>query len=121
MRFRVFGASSGASANEAVPQGKSKAVKAGLLRGGDEAEVSRCCPIGFEQAGEVPTPPQRAAYEGKEPGETVMPAMRESQESQQHIDQQGRPDLPAHRIGAVAQEIGQLQGARATPHGHTIS
>ena len=110
MRFRIIGASSGVRTNEAVPQGKSKTVKTWLLRGCDEAEVARCCPIGFEETGKIPTPPQRATHEGKEPGETVTPTMDESQESQEHIDQQGRPDLPAHRIGAVSQEIGELEG-----------
>ena len=101
----------GASTNEAVPQDGSKAVKTRLLRGGYESEVARCCPIGLEQAGEVPAPPQRRADQCKKSGKAMMPSAYEGQKAQEHIDQQSRPNLPAHRIGAVAQENRPVAGS----------
>ncbi len=39
----------------------------------------------------------------------MRPLRQITQVAQQHIDQQGHPDLPAHGVGVVTQEIGQLQ------------
>jgi hypothetical protein len=36
--------------------------------------------------------------------------MHKSQKAQKHIDEQRRPNLPAHGIGAVPQKISQLKG-----------
>ena len=36
--------------------------------------------------------------------------VEDGQKAQQHIDEQRRPHLPADGIGAVAQEVGQLEG-----------
>ena len=100
----------GANTNVALPQNGSKAVETGLLRGGYEAEGTRCSPIGLEQAGQIPAPPEGAAQQGEKTSEAVLPAMHESQETQEDIDQQGPPDLPAQGVGAVTRKIGGLKG-----------
>ena len=41
---------------------------------------------------------------------TVRPGVQKSLEAQQDIDQQGHPHLPAHGVGAVAEEIAELEG-----------
>lgn len=50
------------------------------------------------------------AQEAKEPGEVVHPAAGPSEEAQQDKDEQSHPDLPVDGVGAVAEEVGQLQG-----------
>jgi hypothetical protein len=102
--------SSGAMGNVAVPQDRSETTETRLLRSSYKAEGTRRCPIALQQAGEVPAPPEGAPQKGKETGEAMLPAVNEGQEAQEHIDQQGCPDLPAYRIGAMAEEIRQLQG-----------
>lgn len=37
------------------------------------------------------------------------PLAQAGAEAQQQINQQGRPDLPAHGVGVVAEEVGQLE------------
>jgi len=37
------------------------------------------------------------------------PFAEESLETQQHIKQKGNPDLPAHGVGGIAQEVAQLK------------
>jgi hypothetical protein len=39
----------------------------------------------------------------------VVPAAHHAQKTHQDVEQQRRPDLPTDRVGAVAQEIAQLQ------------
>src|SRR6266699_3919983 len=39
----------------------------------------------------------------------MRPLRQETQVAQQHVDQERHPDLPAHRVGVVSQEIAQLQ------------
>src|SRR5437762_8822875 len=95
--------------NEAVPQKSSESLQAGLLRGGDKTETAIGCPIASQQRGKIPATPERGAQQGKEPDEAMIPIMQEGQKAQEHIDQQRRPHLPAHGIGAVTQEIGQLE------------
>jgi len=96
--------------NEAVPQECLELLETRLLRRGYESEGAGCCPIGLQETGHIPSAPESASQQGKEPDEAVAPVVEEGQESQEHIDQQRRPYLPAHGIGAVAQKIGQLQG-----------
>ena len=71
--------SMGVSSNVAVPQGKSKAVETGLLRGSYEPEGSRCCPIGLKEACQVPSPPEGAAHQGEQARKAMMPSMSEVQ------------------------------------------
>jgi len=100
----------GANRNVAVPQEYSKPIETGLLRGGYESKATRCCPIGLQEAGEIPSTPEGAPHQGKQPGKAMAPMMQECLETKEHINQQSRPYLPADSIGAVSQEISQLQG-----------
>src|SRR5689334_8182151 len=87
----------------------SKPGKIGVLRGGQVAEVSACCPTESEQIPQIHFAPQRRPQEREESGKGVIPAAHHTQETHQDVEQQGRPDLPAHRVSAVTQEIAQLQ------------
>ena len=40
----------------------------------------------------------------------MVPLAQVSLESKEHIDQERNPNLPAHRVGVVPQEISKLQG-----------
>ena len=81
----------------------------GLVWLGAHAPTSGCCPIESEQVRQMEAVPD-AADEGEQPGEAVRPVVQEGLEAQQHVEQQGDPDLPAHGVGAVAEEVAQLQG-----------
>ncbi len=54
--------------------------------------------------------PEDGAKQGEEAGEAVAPAVEEGLEAKQQVEEQGGPDLPAHSVGAVAEEIAQLEG-----------
>jgi len=82
----------------------------GLLWRSQEPAATTGCPIDFEQAAEFEFLPQGRAQQGKEAGETVAPLAQPGREAQQHIGQQGRPHLPADRVGGVTQEVRQLEG-----------
>ena len=82
----------------------------GLLRPRQIAEVATGCPLALQQPQQIPFLPKRGADQRKEARETVAPVRQETQVAQQQINQQRRPDLPPHRVGAGAQKIGQLQG-----------
>ena len=86
----------------AVPEGCLEPLETRLLRSGYESEGAGCCPIGLQEAGHIPSPPEGTAYQGENAGKAVMPLMGEGKEAQEHIDQQRRPNLPADSFGAVA-------------------
>ena len=92
------------------PTGSAKARQIGLLRCAQETSAATGCPIDFQQAAELPVLPEGRADQGEEPGEAVRPLAQPGAEAQQHIGQQGRPDLPFDGAGAVAEEVGQLEG-----------
>src|SRR5712672_2010047 len=71
--------------------------------------MSTCCPTESEQIPQVNFSPERGAQQREEPGKGVIPATDHGQKAHQHVEQQGRPDLPADRVCAVAQKITQLQ------------
>src|ERR1039458_357332 len=101
---------SGAIRNVAVPQECLESVETRLLRGGNESEGTRSCPIALQEAGEIPSTPEGAADQSEDAGKAVIPSMSKGEEAQEHIDQQSRPYLPADSVCAVTQEIGQLEG-----------
>src|SRR5208282_2421315 len=92
------------------PTGSAEARQIGLLWLAEEATATPGCPIDFQQAAEFPVLPECRADQGEEPGEAVIPLSEPGAEAQQDISQQGGPDLPFDGIGAVAQEVGQLEG-----------
>jgi hypothetical protein len=92
------------------PIASTESGEEGLLWRAQKPAAATGCPIDFEQAAQFEFLPQGRAQQGKEAGETVAPLAQPSREAQQDIGQQGRPHLPAHRVGGVAQEVGQLEG-----------
>src|SRR5882724_11114921 len=88
----------------------SPSRQVGLFRLSQVTEMPCGCPIAAEQTQHVPLFPQRRANERKEPAKAVVPVRKERQITQEQIDQQGGPHLPAHRIGGGAEKIRQLQG-----------
>ena len=96
--------------NFGCPIGLSVTWQIGLLGRAEETAAATGCPIDFQQAAPGQFLPQGRTHQGKEPGETVAPLAEAGPEAQQQIDEQGRPHLPAHGVGVVAEEVGQLQG-----------
>lgn len=92
------------------PIGLSLTRQISLLWRAEEAAAATGCPIAFEQAAPVEFLPQGRTHQGKEPGEAVSPLAEAGPETQQQIDEQGRPHLPAHGVGVVTEKVGQLQG-----------
>jgi hypothetical protein len=92
------------------PIGSTKSGQKGLLWRAQKPTTATGYPIDFEQAAEFKFLPQGRAQQGKESGEAVAPLAQPSAEAQEHIGQQGRPHLPAHRVGGIAQKIRQLEG-----------
>ena len=82
----------------------------GLLRGGTQSSGRFGCPIEFEQFAQMPSAPQDGSDDGEEAGKAVLPGMLECEITHQQVSQQAGPDLPLHRIGIMAEEVGQLNG-----------
>src|SRR5271165_4401664 len=71
--------------------------------------MSTCCPTESKQIPEVNFYPERGSQQREQPGKGVIPATDHAEKTHKDIEQQCRPDLPADRVCAVAQEIAQLQ------------
>ena len=104
-RFKILRLGSGG-----CPIGSAEAGQIGLLRRAQETTATTGCPIDFEQAAEFPILPEGRTDQGEQAGEAVRPLSQMGAEAQQHIGQQGGPDLPFDRALAVAKEVGQLEG-----------
>src|SRR5688572_2931718 len=63
----------------------------------------------MEETHQVEAAPERSAKQGEDPSKMRSPTRLPSQETQQQVNQQSDPDLPAHRIGAVTQKIRNLK------------
>ena len=74
-----------------------------------EVPAATGCPTAFEQAAPLPSLPEGRSQEREEPGEAMAPLAQEGAEAQQQIHQQRGPDLPAHGVGVVPEEVGQLE------------
>ena len=59
---------------------------------------------------EIPPFPQDRSANSPKPDKALAPATQIGQVFEQHIDQERHPQLPLHRIEAVAQEVTHLQG-----------
>src|SRR5512137_1914351 len=92
------------------PLASSESGEKSLLRRAQKASAASGCPIDFQQAAQFEFLPQGRAQQGKEAGETVRPLAEPGAEAQQNIGQERGPDLPLHGVGAVAEEVGQLEG-----------
>ncbi len=71
--------------------------------------MSTCCPTESKQIPQINFSPERRSQQREEPGKRVAPAAHHAKKAHQDVKQQRRPDLPADRVGAVAQKIAQLQ------------
>ena len=91
------------------PTASTESGQKGLLWRAQKAAPATGCPIGFEQAAQFEFLPQRGAQQRKEAGETMRPLTEPRAAAQQHIGQERGPDLPLHGVGAVAQEVRQLE------------
>src|SRR5690242_17113732 len=91
------------------PMELAKTRQVSLLRLAQKAQRSFGCPIAFQKTQQVEFLPKGRAQQCKQTDETVAPATDKGAKAQQHLHQQRRPDLPAHGVGIVSQEIGQLQ------------
>ncbi len=80
-----------------------------ILWSGQTSEMSSCCPTESKQIPQVNFSPERRSQQREETSERVAPTAYHAQKAHQDVEQQRRPDLPADRVGAVAQEIAQLQ------------
>jgi hypothetical protein len=92
------------------PIGSAKAGQEGLLWLAEETAAATGCPIDFQAAAEFPVLPEGRTDQGEEAGEAMRPPAQVSTEPQQHVGQQGGPDLPLDGAFAVPQEVGQLEG-----------
>src|SRR5450631_1240322 len=104
----------GATTSEAVssrccPPASQEAWKIRLIRSCQVSETALGCPIAVEQIPQVDFRPQYRPENREESREAMRPFRNITQVTQQHIHQQGDPDLPAHGVGVVAEEVGQLQ------------
>src|SRR5712692_10533595 len=91
------------------PIGSSQSRQISLFGLAEEAAAAAGCPIALQEAAQVQFLPQRRAHQCEEPCEAVSPLAEEGTETQQHIGQQRRPHLPAHGVGVVSEEVGQLE------------
>ena len=87
----------------------SESWKIGVLRSSEISEMATCCPTESKQIPQINFSPECRSQQGEEPGERVIPAAHHAQKAHQDVEQQRGPDLPADRVGTVAQEIAQLQ------------
>ena len=87
----------------------AKTGQESLLRSPLQPERAACCPIRVEIGQQTATLPEHGAEAGEEPGEAMRPATPGMEESQQHIHQQRRPQLPLDRVTVVAEKVSNLQ------------
>lgn len=93
----------------AVPQHLDEPRKIRLFRCSSDTTEWFGCPIGFKQGGQVPPTPKRGSYDGEQTLKTVIPSVHEFEAAHQQMDEQSGPYLPAHGIGTVAEEVGELE------------
>ena len=86
-----------------------KPAEIGLLGNLSYPKASTGCPIEIEQIAQVKAIPKHASDKCEQADKTMLPAAQPGLESEQHIQEQSAPNLPAHGIGAMAEEIAQVQ------------
>lgn len=80
-----------------------------LLGSRSHSKSSTGCPIEIEQIAQVKAIPKHASEKCEQADKTMLPAAQPGLESEQHVEQQSAPNLPAHGIGAMAEEIAQVE------------
>ena len=89
---------------------RAEAGKVGLLWSCAHAPSLTGCPIEAEELVELEAVPEDAADKGEEAGEAMGPFAEEGLEAEQDVEQERGPDLPADGIGAVTEEVAELEG-----------
>src|SRR5512139_644620 len=92
------------------PMGSVQTRQIRLLGRSQKTPAASGCPIDFQQTAQFELLPKGRTDQSKQTSEAVTPLTEKSAETQQQVNQQGRPHLPPHRIGVVAKKIGQLEG-----------
>ena len=87
----------------------TKPREIGLLGSRSHSKASTGCPIEIEQVPQVKAIPKHASDKCEQADKTMLPAAQPGLEAEQHIEQQSAPNLPAHGIGAMAEEIAQVE------------
>ena len=81
-----------------------------LLGSGAHTVSVSCCPIEIGKIEEAELVPCDAANEGEQARKTVRPLAFERDKSQQNVEQEGGPELPADSMLGVAEEITDFKG-----------
>ena len=110
MNFSIFQDDVGRSARVLSHSLRREAGEERLVWLGAHPPSRACCPIERQQVGQMETIPDDTADQGEETGEAMRPVVQKRLEAQQHVEQEGGPDLPAHSVGTVTEEVAELQG-----------
>ena len=89
----------------AIPQRSYEPRQIRLFRGCAHPARWFGCPIGIDQGIQAPPAPEDGPEDREQARETVRPAVDKRQVAQQQMHQQPHPHLPAHGVGAVADEV----------------
>ena len=87
----------------------SETRKIGLFWRGQVPVVPACCPIAAQEFQQIDFSPQNCARDGEHAREAMAPLGEVAQVAQENIGQERHPNLPAHGVGVVSQEVGDLQ------------
>lgn len=88
----------------------SKTRQISGLGGGAHAVSVSCCPIEVSEFKKAEAIPDHASNDCEQTGKAVRPLTAEGDEAKQHIEQHGRPKLPAYRMLGVAKEVAHFEG-----------
>ncbi len=78
----------------------------------EHAKAATGCPTACQQRTHVQPLPERGAHDGPETRKAAAPVAEVRQVTQQHVTEQRRPELPAHRVGTVAEKVAQPELCR---------
>lgn len=76
------------------PTGSAEARQIGLFWLTEKAAAATGCPVDFQEAAEFEVLPEGRTDQGEQASEAVRPLAQKGSEAQEHISQQGGPDLP---------------------------
>lgn len=78
------------------------------MRNPHQGKTATCCPITSQQSHQIEPLPNRRAHHGEEPRKAVARLADVRRVTQQHVEQQRGPYLPADGVCAVAGEAAEL-------------
>ena len=88
--------------------GESREIS--LLRARAHSVSVSCCPIEISEFEDPESIPDDASNESKDAGEAVGPLGLECDESQENIEQESRPELPANGVFRISEEVADFEG-----------